>query len=396
MSVKKTLIKLPEFTNNPELNIPFTEIEYIIRIILLIYLASFALQMFFWLSIYSRTIFHHSDISKIRKFPVSVLICARNEEKNLKKNLPLILNQKYPQFEVIVVNDCSKDGTEDVLKEFKKKYPFLKTTSINEDIKFKHGKKLALTIGIKSASHEWLLLTDADCRPESEYWIDRMQHNFTSDTAIVLGYGGFYSRRSLLNIIICFETLYIALQYFGYALSGFPYMGVGRNLAYRKSLFFNNKGFARHSHLISGDDDLFINETATGSNTRIEMKPESHTRSEAKRSWKEWYFQKKRHLTTGPHYKPLTKFFLSIEILTRILYYAGFIFLISKTIWPLLILTLFIIRLMVMLTFFKIISVRLNEKYLLLPSPILDLLLPLFNILILLSNYVEARRSRWK
>jgi len=325
-----------------------------------------------------------------------VLICARDEEKNLKKNLPLILNQKYPQFEVIVVNDCSKDGTEEVLKEFKKKYPFLKTTSITEDKKFKHGKKLALTIGIKSASYEWLLLTDADCRPESEYWIDRMQRNFTPDTAIVLGYGGFYSRKSLLNIIIRFETLYIALQYFAYALSGFPYMGVGRNLAYRKSLFFNNKGFARHSHLISGDDDLFVNETATGNNTRIEIRPESHTRSEAKQSWKEWYFQKKRHLITGPHYKPLTKFFLGIEVLTRMLYYAGFIFLLSLAIWPLVILALFIIRLMIMLTFFKIISARLNEKYLLLPSPVLDLLLPLFNILILISNYVEARRSLWK
>ncbi len=352
--------------------------------------------MVFWLVIYARTVFYRPVVSKIRKVPVSVIICARNEEHNLKKNLPFILNQQYPDFEVVVINDCSKDGTEDVLKEFMKEYPFLKTTTIKEDKKFKHGKKLALTIGIKSASHEWLLLTDADCRPESEYWIDRMQRNFTTGTSIILGYGGFYTRRSLLNTIIRFDTLNIALQYFSYALAGFPYMGVGRNLAYRKSLFFNHKGFARHSHLVSGDDDLFINEAATGRNTSIELRPESHTRSEAKYSWKDWYLQKKRHLTTGPHYKTFTKFLLGIENMTRILFYTGFIFLLAKTVWSSVILALFMFRLITMLSIFKIISRRLNEKHLLLPSPILDFLLPFLNIFILFFNYVEARRSRWK
>lgn len=396
MPVKKTLIKLPDFPINLKLDTSFFEIELIVRIIILIYFVVFGIQMFFWLVIYARIIFYRPVVSKIREIPVSVIICARNEEQNLRKNLPSILNQQYPDFEVVVINDCSNDGTEDVLKKLIKKYPFLKTTTIKEDEKFKHGKKLALTIGIKSASHEWLLLTDADCRPESEYWIDRMQRNFATGTSILLGYGGFYSRKSLLNIIIRFDSLYIAMQYFSYALAGFPYMGVGRNLAYRKSLFFNNKGFARHSHLISGDDDLFINETATGKNTCIEIRPESHTRSEAKHSWKDWYVQKKRHLTTGPLYRTITKFFLTLENLSRVIFYAALIFLVTQTIWLGVILSLFMVRLIIMLSFFKIMSLRLNEKHLLLPSPILDLLLPFLNIYILFSNYVEARRSRWK
>ena len=328
--------------------------------------------------------------------PVSVIICARDEEQNLRMNLPSILNQQYPDFEVVVINDCSKDGTEDVLKGFMKEYPYLKTTTIKEDKKFKHGKKLALTIGIKSASHEWLLLTDADCRPESEFWIDRMQRNFNAGTSIVLGYGGYYARKGLLNTIIRFDSLYIALQYFSYALAGVPYMGVGRNLAYRKSLFFKNKGFARHSHLISGDDDLFINETANGKNTGVEIRPDSHTRSEAKHSWKDWFIQKKRHLTTGPLYKNVTKFLLTLENLSRIFFYAGFIFLVIQTVWLGIILPLFAVRLIIMLSFFKIMSLHLNDKHLLLPSPILDLLLPFLNIFILFTNYVEVRRSRWK
>jgi cellulose synthase/poly-beta-1,6-N-acetylglucosamine synthase-like glycosyltransferase len=297
----------------------------------------------------------------------------------------------------VVINDSSIDGTQEYLDEMKEKYPILKTTTIKEDRKFKHGKKLALTIGIKAASNDLLLFTDADCRPETNLWIDTMQRNFTPGTSIILGYGGYAEKKGLLNTIIRFETLYIAIQYFGYALIGLPYMGVGRNLAYRKSLFFNNKGFARHMHLISGDDDLFVNEVANRKNTRIEISPESHTRSETKRTWKEWYFQKKRHLTTGPGYKFLIKFLLSLEVLSRLIFFAGFVFLLVAELPELItVITPFLIRTAIFVTIFKIASSRLNDKHLLLPSLVLDLLMPLFNIFILFSNYAEARRNRWK
>ena len=373
------------------------DMEWPIKVAFLVYFMAFAIQILYWLLIYSRIIFYKPVPSKIRKKPVSVIICARNEEENLRKNLPLILTQKYPDFEVIVINDCSTDGTQDYLDELKEQYPALKIAKIKEDRKFKHGKKLAVTIGIKAANHEFLLFTDADCRPESDLWINHMMRNLSPETSIVLGYGGYSEHKGLLNTLVRFETFYIAIQFFSYALTGFPYMGVGRNLAYRKSLFFDNKGFARHSHLVSGDDDLFVNEVANRNNTRIEISPESHTRSESKKTWKEWYFQKKRHLTTGPDYKILTKFLLSLEVLSRIILYAGFIFLLVTEIseWIAVIIP-FLIRLGIFITIFKIMGSRLNEKHLLVPSLLFDLFLPLFNVFILFSNYVEARRNRWK
>ena len=373
------------------------DMEWPIKVAFLVYFMAFAIQILYWLLIYSRIIFYKPFPSKIRKKPVSVIICARNEEENLRKNLPLILTQKYPDFEVIVINDCSTDDTEDYLDELKEQYPALKITKIKEDRKFKHGKKLAVTIGIKAANHEFLLFTDADCRPESDLWINHMMRNLSPEISIVLGYGGYSENKGLLNTLVRFETFYIAIQFFSYALTGFPYMGVGRNLAYRKSLFFDNKGFARHSHLISGDDDLFVNEVANRNNTRIEISPESHTRSESKKTWKEWYFQKKRHLTTGPDYKILTKFLLSLEVLSQIIFYAGFIFLLVTAIseWIAVIIP-FLIRLGIFITIFKIMGSRLNEKHLLVPSLLFDLFLPLFNVFILSSNYVEARRNRWK
>lgn len=371
--------------------------EWHAQVAFLAYFVAFVIQILYWLVIYSRIIFYTPESSRIRKKSVSVIICARDEEENLRNNLPLILNQTYPDFEVIVINDCSADGTQDYLDELKGQFSYLKTTTIKEDKKFKHGKKLAVTIGIKAANHEFLLFTDADCHPESTQWIDRMMRNFQPETNIVLGYGGYTEQKGLLNTVIRFETFYIAIQFLSYALIGLPYMGVGRNLAYRKSLFFSNKGFARHSHLLSGDDDLFVNEVANAHNTRIEISPESHTRSESKKTWKEWYFQKKRHLTTGPDYKALTIFLLSLEVISRLIFYAGFIFLLasasSKFIY---ILIPFGIRLGIFITLFKIMGARLNEKHLLLPSFLLDILLPLFNIFILFSNFVDAKRNRWK
>jgi len=345
---------------------------------------------------YSRIIWYKPRLSRIKKAPVSIVICAKNEEHNLSRNLPPILEQDYPDFEVVVVNDCSNDGTEDLLKSMQSKYPSLRFTTIREDSKFKHGKKLALTIGIKSAHNELILLTDADCYPSGPGWISQMQKNFSRDISVVLGYGGYERRKGILNLLIRFETLYIGLQYLSFALLGLPYMGTGRNLAYRKSLFFKNKGFANHMHLMSGDDDLFVNEVAKKGNTRIEIGSESLTWSPPKETWRNWFYQKKRHLSTGPQYRLITKFILALELITRILVYAVFIYLLIKSIWLLIIISAFSLRLIIFMVIFKVASLRLNEKYLLLPSPILDLILPIINIIVHFTNFVAVKRSRWK
>src|SRR5690606_33347934 len=113
--------------------------------------------------------------------PVSVVIAARNEAANLEKNLPRILSQDHPDFEVIVANDCSYDRTEEVLKELQQGNPRLRIVSIPENDKYRHGKKFALTMGIKAASHDTLLFTDADCYPLSPNWIRSMQQGYRSD-----------------------------------------------------------------------------------------------------------------------------------------------------------------------------------------------------------------------
>ncbi len=365
------------------------------QVLLGIFAGSFLLQMIYLWFIHARLVFYKPSTSRIRKAPVSIVICARNEENNLRKNLPGVLEQDYPEFEVIVINDASVDKTEDVLRDLKQEYSHLRTSSIEENIHQRRGKKLALTVGLKAARYDWVLLTDADCIPAGSSWLEKMQRNFKKDTEIVLGYGPYKREKGLLNLVIRYEAFFIAMQYFGFALAGFPYMGVGRNLGYRKKIFFKNKGFASHYELASGDDDLFVNEVARKKITRIEIGKESHTFSEPESSWRGWYFQKKRHLTTGPRYRLSTKFLLGSEILSRLVFYTLFILLLSLHVMLPIVLGIFLLRMLSTIVIIKLVMGRLNEKYLLLISPLLDITLPLAHIYMVFSNYVELKRARW-
>lgn len=362
-----------------------------------VFALSFPVQLIYYLVFYFRLLFIKKTKTRgASRFPVSVVICARDEARNLEKYLPVVLEQDFPGYEVIVVNDCSEDQTGKVLEKMQKRYKHLRSTTIVRDKKFTHGKKLALTVGIKAAKYDWLLLTDADCRPAGKHWIRSMQRNFTKDTDIVLGYGGYRKGKGILNLLIRYDTFFNAIQYLSMAVAGFPYMGVGRNLAYRKQVFFKYRGFASHSGVLSGDDDLFVNEAAPGENTRIEIDPASHTRSEPEKKLIHWLKQKKRHLTTGPHYRTQTKFLLGSELSSRILLYISLICLVICNSFTIPAISGYLLLLILRLTLIKIMSRRLEEKYLLLPSLLFDLLIPFINVFLFFTNYTEAKRNRWK
>lgn len=354
-------------------------------------------QIFYYLFYYmSPGLFKTSDIPP-SKDPVSVIICARNEEENLKNFLPKVLEQEYSGFEVIVVNDCSEDDSYNVLGEYLQKYSNLHVSNITKDPKFTHNKKFAQFIGIKAAQNEILLFTDADCCPESPKWIENMVSHFDEKTDFVLGYGGYYARKGLLNKYIRYDSMVIAMQYLGMAIRGIPYMGVGRNLAYRRSVFFEKKGFGNYSHLASGDDDLFINANASKTNTALEFRKESHTRSVPASSFRNFFKQKKRHQTTARHYKFRDKMILAGEPASRLLFYISFVVLLANLfLWP----VVFIIYAIRALTQFAVIYMvrkRLCDKGLLLWFPVFDVLSPIINSVIYLSTrWKDPGKYQWK
>jgi glycosyltransferase involved in cell wall biosynthesis len=247
--------------------------------------------------------------------PVSIIVCAHDEEKNLRILIPELLKQDYPLFEVIVVEDRCNDGTYDYLLQATREDVRLKMVRVQHLPAHINGKKFALTLGIKSAIHEWVLLTDADCRPGNQ-WIRSMAGGLDETKQIALGYSPYLRTPGYLNAFIRFESLVTGVQFIGWALLGRPYMGMGRNLAYRKSLFLDNKGFNNYLGLTGGDDDLFVNQHATKVSTSVVIGRETLMVSLPKRSWAEFFYQKLRHLSVGKYYKTSDKVMLGLFSLT--------------------------------------------------------------------------------
>jgi glycosyltransferase involved in cell wall biosynthesis len=295
-------------------------------ILFYVFIAVTTVQVFYYLFFFLRVaLFKTKTRSQTRQHAVSVIICARDEDENLARNLPGVLVQQYPSsHEVVVVNDNSVDDSKYILQELKKTFKSLNIVELSQEAKLISGKKYPLSIGIREAKYEVLLLSDADCVPSSEFWIQKMQDGYEPDTEIVLGYGAYHKKSGLLNKLIRFETFHTALQYLSYALAGIPYMGVGRNLSYRKDLFIRNKGFSSINHIPSGDDDLFVNKVATKKNTAVVIDPDAVTRSIPKTTWSSWLKQKSRHYTTAKYYKPKHKFLLGLYFATQFIYYPLF------------------------------------------------------------------------
>ncbi len=365
-------------------------------ILLAILAVSALIQLIFYWAIFSRVAFFRPYKEYARKDePVSIIVCARNEYRNLSENLPYLLNQDYGEYEVVVVDHGSDDDTCYLLRDMQQEYKRLKVVNMPQDLNFFTGKKFPLSIGIKSASYDSLLLTDADCIPRSNQWLRKMASNFTYGTEIVLGYGGYERSGSLLNLLIRFDTLRVAMQYFGLALAGMPYMGVGRNIAYRKSLFYRQNGFISHYRLQTGDDDLFVNQAANRKNTRIEFRSDSQTLSAPKKTFAQWFRQKRRHLQSGQYYKFRHKFVLALLGLTQVLFYATFIILLAFWYMPYIVLGIIGVRIISQIIIFSKVMRKLNEKGFLLLVPFFEVFFLFLNPLVAVANLFN-KPVKWR
>ena len=373
--------------------------EPISFLFILILTAGIALviQLYYFFFTFLRLAIKKNQKPEIEEWPlVSVIICARNEEENLLKNLPLVLNQHYPKFEVVVVNDCSYDGTTDVLKAFASQYPHLVVTEIKEVEGREHFKKFAQTMGIKKAKHEILIFTDADCAPSSENWLMYMVSAYRKNTEIVLGYGPYSKHSGLLNSIIRFDAFFIGVQYLSMAIKNNAYMGVGRNLSYKRSLFFNNKGFASHMHLMGGDDDLFVNENATATNVAVCIHKDAQTYSEPKKTWKSWFWQKKRHHLTARYYKSRHQTALALYPFSFYLFTISTIAALVFQYQMLIFLSAFGLRALVQMIILHLCSKKLNEKNLGMVSPLLELVHRMLVYPVYLTSTIFMRKRLWK
>lgn len=375
------------------------------QIILYAFLFATATQLFFWLFFFSRLALYkttnsseatnqssNNQLTTHNSPSVSVIICARNEEENLRSNLYRILNQTYRSYEVLVVNHKSSDNSLDVLSSLRRKFKHLRIINCDDE---RAGKKFALAKGIEQARNQILLLTDADCVPATTNWVQGMVAGINENTQVVLGVAPYDEAPGPLNKFIRFEACYTAMQYLAFALAGLPYMGVGRNLAYRRELFDRSGGFRRHEHLASGDDDLFINEVAHKGNVGIRLHPDTFVFSKPKTTWREYYRQKRRHFTTGRHYKLKHQILLFSLTMSHLLHYVlGFLLVILKisTIFALL---GYAVRMGVVMAVSVLIFNKLQHRSLRLWVPALDAALVIYYFVFFPSVLMNKDTQRW-
>ena len=382
--------------------VPWTAIEWVL---VLSALLVFALQLWYYLGFYrgiprwAKRLDMGIAVLNDEKLPVSVVITANNQQKNLIKNLPFILEQDYPEFQVVVVDDASDDESSNVLGELCKKYPHLYHTFVPQGVQNISARKIALTVGIKAAKYEVVLFTDANCKPVSNQWIKSIMRQFTPETEVVLSYSRYGNLKGLWANLITYDNLFKAVRYLGMASSGKPYMGVGQNMAYRKALFFEQRGFASHLKLNNGEDDLFVSEIAKRTNTRIEVSSDAIIQIETMHPIELWIDHRINRLHTSSYYKPSSKYLHGTEIITRFLSFALFFALLAIGLTKMdlfLILigsVLFLTRLIVQVTTINACASTLNEKKFYFLVPIFDFVLPLYSLFQRIEGLLLRRRK---
>lgn len=369
---------------------------YMLTITFYLFVVIIAIQLFYYLIVFGKFAFSKMPKNTPKRIPISVIVCAKNEEENVKKFVPILAEQDYPDFEIILIDDASSDETLEIFEAFEKQYSNIRLVKVANNEAFWGNKKFALTLGIKAAKKEYLLFTDADCYPVSKDWIREMSSQFTAQKTIVLGYGAYEKiAGSFLNKIIRFETMLTAVQYFSWAKMGHPYMGVGRNLAYKKEEFFNVRGFIDHMKIRSGDDDLFINQAATRKNTTICYAPESFTYSEPKKTFKDWFAQKRRHVSTAGFYKAFDRAQLGVFYASQLLFILLPIVLLAFQYQWIIVLGLIGFRYLFAWITLGFSAGRLKEKDVMYWFPIIEITLIFTQLNIFLAN-IFSKPVHWK
>jgi glycosyltransferase involved in cell wall biosynthesis len=347
-------------------------------VVALIFFAAVGIQVGFFTAFL--VAFSRERVKNNYKAAVSIIVCAHDEEENLKALIPLLLSQDHPDFEVIIINDRSNDATFDLMLEETKKDSRLRTVYVERIPDHVDGKKYALTLGIKAAKNDWVLLTDADCRPQNNQWINAMAAQCNEQTAFILGYSPYLTLPGFLNKFVRFESLVTAMQYLGFALLKKPYMGVGRNMAYRKSFFLEQKGFNNLMHITGGDDDLFVNQYATRDNTAVGLGADTLVYSVPKKTWKSFFYQKVRHLSVGKRYRFKHRFILGSFTITWILSWVAGIASLFLFVPPYWIAGVLLIRIIMFFITMRVTAKNLDQKFEAWPIVFLDFLYCIYYI----------------
>ena len=367
-----------------------------LNIIFFIFIGIALIQIVYYLAVLGRFAFAAPQPTTPKRISVSVIVCAKNEAEKVRNYVPLLAEQDYPDYEIVLIDDASSDDTLEIFEEFEKRYPNVRLVKVENNEAFWGNKKYALTLGIKAARKDYLLFTDADCYPASKDWITKMSSNFTMNKTIILGYGAYEKvKNSFLNKIIRFDSMLWASQYFAWAKLGKPYTGEGRNLAYKREEFFRVNGFIDHMNIRTGEDALFINQAATKKNTAICFDPESFTYSEARTTFKGWLMQKRRRAYTMTFVGTEDNLMLQLFHSSQFLFIALAIVLLSLEVNWMVVAPIVDFRYLVSWIVLGYSAGRLREKDVLYWYPVIEIMLIFTHIQVFFIN-LFSKPVHWK
>jgi glycosyltransferase involved in cell wall biosynthesis len=360
----------------------------ILTVVFYVFVVLTGIQIIYYLT-FSSFLFNQKKEKEIsEQAPISVIIFVKNSAVELKNNLPFILAQNYPKFEIVLINNASTDNTIEVLEAFQEQNQNIKIIDVANNEAFWGSKKYALTLGIKAAKYDHLLFTDASSEPLSEFWITEMSKKFNATKTIVLGYGKYKKKNTLTNIFIRFESLLTAIQSLSFAKLGSPFMAFSSNFGYKKSAFFDVNGFINHMKINEGEADLFIKDAASNENISYTVSKNSFVEIDTPKSFNKWIQERKISNSIKKHYKFKHRFLLNFFIFSKIFFYVLasilFFFYPWKLILPF-VLAYFLIQYLII----GFSARKLKEPYLIFFLPFLEIGLLLIQISIFIANLIS-------
>lgn len=363
-------------------------------------------QMIYWWVYLAKPYYKQKKLSSLAEEddsklpPVSVILCVQNEEENIEKHLVPILEQDYPKFEVIVVDNHSWDDTVDVLKRLKQTYKHLYFTFVPDGTRNISRKKLGVTLGVKAAQYSTLLFTEPDSYPQGNRWIRSMVNDVPHESFVVLGFSALEQNKGLVNKYMALDYFYSNIQSLSMALQGKSYGANGRNMLYNKMHFENKKGFSKHRFLEVGEDDLFVNEIVEKKNIIAKVSKEAlvFSKWEGRGVWNKW---KSNRALTKHFYPSKYKLFWRIESFSRILFLSLMVYCIaayfSSIILPSVALGLYLIRTFSQQFVVNKTAKKLNLKGFSLILPIYDILQPFVNFYFYIGRILRGKKDyTWK
>jgi glycosyltransferase involved in cell wall biosynthesis len=367
-----------------------------LNIIFCVFVVVVILQLVYYLGVFGKFSFAKPQIITPKRLSVSVIVCAKNDAEKVKELIPVLLAQNYPDFELVLIDNASSDETLDIFEEYEKQYRNIRLVKVENNEAFWGNKKYALTLGIKAASKDYLLFTDADCYPTSPDWILNMTSQFTLNKTIVLGYSAYEKQaKSFLNKIIRYDAVLRATQQFAWAKLGRPFTGNGRNLAYKKDEFFKRNGYINHMNILTGEDALFINDAAGKKNTAMCYSVESFTYTKAKKTFKSWTKERRKAAFTASFFKPFDRFQLKLFTVLQAAFFILMILLLALQFNWMFIVPVIAVRYVAGWITMAKSAVKLNEKDIVYWYPVMEIIL-IFTQLYVYAANLTSKPVHWK